>query len=257
MPDARREIDSLRSLRSAVEAREFALAGQVASSAPRPAQLAVPGAEHLVDLGGGGCPSVPEFIALELVALLWVTHTSARALIADALSVRHRHPCLWRAVMGGVLPVWQVRKIAQAVRWVRLDLVGALRVDRCTAPALGAVSWPRLAALVEGEIVAADPQRAAEAEERARQGAFARGCPQGAGCRQGAYPHGAGEDHRCPQPGEPPSASWLLPWHAKATRTALTSDGAKALRILATQQPYEVVPWGTHAPGPARRPRPY
>lgn len=174
VPGALQEIDSLRSLRTAAEAREFALAGHVASIAPRPAQLAVPGAEQLVDLGGDGCPPVPEFIALELAALLRVTHTSARALIADALSVRHRHPRLWRAVMDGVLPVWQARRIAQAVRWAGLDLAGALRVDRCTAPALGAVSWPRLEALVEGEIVAADPERAAEAEERARRGTFAR-----------------------------------------------------------------------------------
>lgn len=174
VPDALAEIDSLRALRASAEAREFALAGHVASIAPRPAQTTVTGAEQVVDLGGDGCPAVPEFIALELAALLRISHTSARALIADSLSVRHRHPRLWRAVMDGVLPVWQARRVARAVRWAGLDLAGALRVDRCIAPAVGKVSWPRLEALVEGEIVAADPQRAAEAEERARKGTFVR-----------------------------------------------------------------------------------
>lgn len=174
VPGTLQEIDALRSLRMAAEARQFALAGHVAAIAPRPAQTGVAGEEQLVDLGGDGCPPVPEFIALELAALLRVSHTSARALIADALSVRHRHPRVWRAVADGILPVWQARRVARAVRWAGLDLAGALRVDRRIAPAVGKVSWPRLEALVEGEIVAAAPERAAEAEERARRGTFAR-----------------------------------------------------------------------------------
>ena len=172
--EALEEIDALRTLRASAEAREFSLIGHVATIAPHPAQSTVTGAEQLVDLGGDGCPQVPEFIALEIAALLRTSHTSARGLIADALSVRHRHPRLWRAVMDGALPVWQARKVAQAVRWAGLDRTGALRVDRNVAPALGKISWPRLEALVEGEIVAADPARAAAAEERARTGTFAR-----------------------------------------------------------------------------------
>ena len=168
------EIDALRTLRASAEAREFALIGHAATIAPRPAQSTVTGAEQLVDLGGDGCPQVPEFIALEIAALLRTSHTSARGLIADALSVRHRHPRLWRAVMDGALPLWQARKIAQTVRWAGLDRAAALRVDRNLAPALGTISWTRLEALTEGEIVAADPARAAEAEERARTGTFAR-----------------------------------------------------------------------------------
>ncbi|WOP19244.1 hypothetical protein [Raineyella sp. LH-20] len=172
--DALEEIDALRTLRAAAEAREFALVGHAATIAPPPAQHPLPGGERLVDLGGDGCPLVAEFIVVEIAALLHTTHASARALIADALSVRWRHPRMWAAVMAGRLPVWQARRIAQAVRWARLARPQALQIDRHLAPALGAVSWTRLEALVEGEIVAADPAAAAEAEQRARTGRYAR-----------------------------------------------------------------------------------
>lgn len=49
-----------------------------------------------------------------------------------------------------------------------------MQVDRAVAVGLGALSWPRLEALVEGEITNAAPDRAAEAEERARSGRFAK-----------------------------------------------------------------------------------
>ena len=168
------EIDALRTLRAAAEAREFALIGHTATIAPPPAQHKLAGGERLVDLGGDGCPLVAEFIVVEIAALLHTTHTAARGLIADALSAQWRHPRMFAAVMAGRLPVWQARRIAQAVRWAGLTRPQALQIDRRLAPALGAVSWTRLEALVEGEIVTADPARAAEAEQRARTGRFAR-----------------------------------------------------------------------------------
>ena len=149
------EIDALRTLRASAEAREFALVGHAATIAPHPTQSTVTGAEQLIDLGGDGSPTIAEFVVLEIAALLHLTHLSARALIADALSARWRHPRMWQTVMAGALPVWQARKIAQSVRAAGLDRTGALRVDRNLAPALGKISWPRLEALTEGEIVAA------------------------------------------------------------------------------------------------------
>lgn len=175
VPAALDEIEALRSLRARVEAREFALIGHAATIAPPTApQRELPGGEQRLDLGGDGCPEVPEFAILEIAAVLHTSHTSMRGVVADALSVRWRHPRMWRAVMTGRFPVWQARKIAQAVRVAGLDRAAALRVDRAVAPGLGTLSWPRLEALVEGEIVAADPERAAAAEERARCGMFAR-----------------------------------------------------------------------------------
>lgn len=174
VPDVLAEMDALRTLRTTVEARQFALVCHLVSVAPPPPQTDLDGAERVVDLGGDGCPPVPEFLVLELAALLHTTHQSTRGMVADALSAKWRHPRLWQAVMAGRLPAWQARKVAEAVRVAGLDRTQALRVDRNLAQALGAVSFPRLAALVEGEIVSADPERAAEAEQRARTGRFAR-----------------------------------------------------------------------------------
>ncbi|QGF23992.1 HNH endonuclease signature motif containing protein [Raineyella fluvialis] len=173
--EAMEEIDALRTLQATVEARQFAITAHLAALTPTPApeQALLPGGEGMVDLGGDGCPPVAEFAVLEIAALLHTTHQATRGQIADALSVRWRHPRMWQAVMGARLPVWQARKIAQAVRWAGLDRAQALRVDKAIAPALGALSWTRLEQLVEGEIVAADPARAAQAEERARTGRYA------------------------------------------------------------------------------------
>lgn len=171
--EAMDEIDALRTLQATVEARQFAITAHLAALTPTPEQALLPGGEGMIDLGGDGCPLVAEFTVLEIAALLHTTHQATRGQIADALSVRWRHPRMWQAVMGARLPVWQARKIAQAVRWAGLDRAQALRVDKAIAPALGALSWTRLEALVEGEIVAADPARAAQAEERARIGRYA------------------------------------------------------------------------------------
>ena len=178
--DALDELDALRTLRATAEARQFAIVANLAATAPRsdqrplPDQKPLPGREALVDLGGDGSPPVPEFIVVEIAALLHTSHTAARGLVADALSARWRHPRMWAAVMAGRLPVWQARKIAQAVRWAGLDRARALRIDRALAPGLGTLSWPRLEALLEGEIVNADPVAADQREERARAGRYAR-----------------------------------------------------------------------------------
>ncbi len=173
IPDGLEELDALRTLFATVEARQFAVLAHLAATAPHPDQQALPGREVLLDLGGDGTPPVPEFLVVEIAALLRCPHTSVRGRIADALSIRWRHPRMWAAVMAGRLLVWQARRIAQAVRFAGLDRTQALRVDRALAPALGVVTWTRLEALMEGEIVKADPVAAAEREERARSGRFA------------------------------------------------------------------------------------
>ena len=52
----------------------------------------LPGAEQARMLGGDGTPEVLEFAAAELGARLETTVGSARALITDALDLRHRLP---------------------------------------------------------------------------------------------------------------------------------------------------------------------
>ena len=71
------------------------------------AEPVLPGSEEARTLGGDGTPEVLEFAAAELGARMETTTGSARALMADALDVRHRLPQLWRLVHAG-----QVRGVA-------------------------------------------------------------------------------------------------------------------------------------------------
>jgi hypothetical protein len=60
---------------------------------------ALPGTERAVRLGGGGTPKVLEFAPADLGLRMGKSPHAARALMADALDVRHRLPrLLWARV---------------------------------------------------------------------------------------------------------------------------------------------------------------
>ena len=60
-----------------------------------PAEKTLPGAEQGRQLGGDGTPEVLEFCVAELGTRIETSYGSARALMADALDLRHRLPELW------------------------------------------------------------------------------------------------------------------------------------------------------------------
>ncbi len=62
--------------------------------------VSLPGMERLVRLGGEGTPQVAEFACAELGAVLAMSPYAARALIEDALDLRHRLPRLWGSGAG-------------------------------------------------------------------------------------------------------------------------------------------------------------
>ena len=64
----------------------------------------LPGAEQGRQLGGEATPAVLEFAAAELGASLQTSIGSARALMADALDLRHRLPELWQHILAGAVP---------------------------------------------------------------------------------------------------------------------------------------------------------
>src|SRR4029450_11867480 len=66
--------------------------------------------------GGEASAEVLEFAAAEPGAPLETTAGSAKALMADALDLRHRLPELWQLVCGGPLGSWRARKVAPATR---------------------------------------------------------------------------------------------------------------------------------------------
>ena len=67
---------------------------------------------------------------------------------------------LWQKVCVGGIVDWQARKIAQATRPLTAPAAGC--VDRRLDPWTGQLSWGRLQTLLDAEIVAADPARAAQ-----------------------------------------------------------------------------------------------
>jgi hypothetical protein len=99
------------------------------------------GAERGRRVGGEVTAEVLEFAAAELGAQLETTAGSARALMADALALRHRLPELWQLVCSGGLRVWRARRVAQATR--HLGLNAAMHVDSAVAPAIVSLPWQR------------------------------------------------------------------------------------------------------------------
>ena len=124
-----------------------------------PVEKTLPGAEQGRQLGGDGTPEVLEFAAAELGARMETTIGSARALMADAVDIRHRLPELWQLIVAGCLPSWRARKVAQATRHLSRD--AALHVDAAVAGCIATLPWGRFETLLAAKIIEADP-RAAE-----------------------------------------------------------------------------------------------
>jgi hypothetical protein len=128
-----------------------------------PVEKPLPGAEQGRQLGGDGTPEVLEFAGAEFGARMEVSSGSARALMADALDLRHRLPELWQLIMTGGVPAWKARKVAQATRHLSRD--SAMQVDAAVARAIVGLPWGRFETLLGAKIIEADP-RAAEAQAK-------------------------------------------------------------------------------------------
>lgn len=124
------------------------------------------GMQELVQPGADGTPSIGEFLALEIGALLGLSPLSAMGRIADVLNVRHRHPALWDAVLAGRVRWWQAADAAGRAQHLSATAVALL--DRKLAHAMALMPWARIQRHLDGWILASDPQTAAEAEARHR-----------------------------------------------------------------------------------------
>jgi hypothetical protein len=125
-----------------------------------PVEKRLPGAEQGRQLGGDGTPEVLEFAAAEFGARTEISSGSARALMADALDLRHRLPELWQLIMTGGVPAWKARKVAQATRHLSRD--SAMQVDAAVARAIISLPWGRIETLLGAKIIEADPRAAEE-----------------------------------------------------------------------------------------------
>jgi hypothetical protein len=125
-----------------------------------PVEKTLPGAEQGRQLGGDGTPEVLEFAAAELGVRMETSIGSARALMADAVDIRHRLPELWQLIVAGCVPSWRARKVAQATRHLSRD--AAMHVDAAVAGCIATLPWGRFETLLAAKIIEADPHAAEE-----------------------------------------------------------------------------------------------
>ena len=119
-----------------------------------------PGAERGQRFGGDGTAEVLEFSAAELGAQLETTAGSAKALMADALDLRHRLPELWQLVCSGRLRVWRSRGSCAFH-----PASGSQCSDACRfggGNAIVSLPWQRFETLLQAKIIEADPKAADE-----------------------------------------------------------------------------------------------
>ena len=126
------------------------------------------GQDRLVDLGGDGTPRVQELCLPELATARRVHTLSARAVVADALDLRHRLPHTWAVVLAGECEVWVARRVAAMSR--ALDQTQVALVDAAVADSLAGDSPSRVLGLAEAAVIEADlPAHTARLEAEARR----------------------------------------------------------------------------------------
>jgi hypothetical protein len=130
--------------------------------------------ERSVRVGADGAAPVAEWLALEIGPLLGITPLAAGIMLADVLNLRDRHPLLWTAVQAGRVRFWQAKQITRRCAAAGLPLAAAKAVDEQLAEVVERLPWGRVLTLLDGLIVAADPELAARREEDARQARFVR-----------------------------------------------------------------------------------
>ncbi|CAA9386292.1 MAG: hypothetical protein AVDCRST_MAG47-2451 [uncultured Nocardioidaceae bacterium] len=115
-----------------------------------------------------GTPVVARAGVVELGMLLQTSTGSAQALLRDVLELRHRLPRHWRAVQALEVDGWKARQVATLTR--RLSRDQARAVDAQVIEAVTGLPWGRAKDVVEGKVIAADPEahkgRLAEDENR-------------------------------------------------------------------------------------------
>ncbi|WP_147675105.1 hypothetical protein [Nigerium massiliense] len=132
----------------------------------------VTGAEQAIVIGADGTPTVAEFVAGEIAALIGVSVGAAMGKMATLLNLRHRHPTLFRLAVDGTIGLWEAGRVADDAALAKLDAEACARLDGHCQVALAHQSWQRVRRQIPGWIIAADPQAAAERVAKAAADRF-------------------------------------------------------------------------------------
>ena len=116
-----------------------------------------------------GTTGVPEFLALEISAILRVSPRSALSRIVDVLTVRTHFPFLWATFLEGELRWWQIIDVIHRPGISTLSPEGARWLDHQLSVAMRTCSWQRVRSRINTWVIQADPAVAATREARARQ----------------------------------------------------------------------------------------
>lgn len=124
--------------------------------------------ERQLVIGGDGTPSIAEGAAADLGLEIQMSPGQAKAMIEDALDLRHRFPFIWARIHSWCVPAWQARLIAQKTRGLTKEQ--AEQIDLRLAGYLGNLSKRRLENLLDSEMTRVDREnrerQAAEAAKR-------------------------------------------------------------------------------------------
>ena len=126
------------------------------------------GAETGVPLAGEGAPLVAEFCLAEFAAALRLSTDSGRALIAEAVELKHRLPRTWARVGSGELPAWRARRVAATT--IGLTREAAWFVDAQVAPFAHKIGPAALDRLVAEAVARFMPAKAAQDARDAADG---------------------------------------------------------------------------------------
>ncbi len=135
-------------------------------------QLRAPGGERPRRFGGVGTPLVAEFSPATLGGRLGISTHAARALMADAVDIRHRLSRIQARVVTGQAKVSYARFVARKTRDLTVEQADYVD-ERVEESVDGRLPWTRFVTLVEAAIKASDPDAAAAREDAEARRQFA------------------------------------------------------------------------------------
>ncbi|GAB3818856.1 hypothetical protein GCM10028820_21900 [Tessaracoccus terricola] len=115
---------------------------------------------------GAGAPEVSEYVSLEVAGLLGISTNAAAGLIADAVSLRHRHPGMYRDMMD--LELDPDRALAAARKCHDLPAEVAEEVTRKWLKVQHRHGWTGAMNQLAKLIINLDPEAAAKRERKER-----------------------------------------------------------------------------------------
>ena len=123
-----------------------------------------------VPVAGPGAPLVAEFSIAEFAAAVGLSTEAGKYYVGHALELRYRLPRLWARVVGGELPAWKARRVADVTAGRGLTTEAAAYVDRHVAPVAHKIRPAALDRLVEEAIARFMPEAAEEIRRGAANG---------------------------------------------------------------------------------------